>query len=130
MLLRDCNVKMDGQDVDPKVLNNWLKTNDGFGETNEIDFEAFTSLGFTHEATTSDLNLIKKYFKKGARAVLEVSDGPHWVVITAYSLNYFLVNDPLVNANSYPQSATKNAEIIYNPRCKSYAEEVVDPTIE
>lgn len=41
MFLSDCNVKIDGQNANPKSLNNWLKSNDGFSEDNDIDMNAF-----------------------------------------------------------------------------------------
>lgn len=96
----------------PSDMNNWLKRNDGFqdgwegntylGEVN-LNWPAMTSFEegyvytrFDWKVQPADLVLIRYYLEKRIPVITEVlyRGAPHYVVLTGYDKDGFLMNDP------------------------------------
>ena len=96
----------------PSDMNKWLKRNNGFtdgwsGDTylGEVNLNWPALAGFTEgwvytrfdwKVQPADLTLIRYYLDNSIPVIAEVlyKDAPHWVVLTGYNENDFLMNDP------------------------------------
>jgi len=96
----------------PKVLNEWLKNNEGYDGNNLIETQvplinpdriAWPDDGF-HK--TKDLSFVEvtEYINKGRIVIGNVNNGGHFVLLTGYSTedgDSFAVNDPGYSRDTY-----------------------------
>ena len=100
------------KDITPSDMNRWLKRNSGFedgwegsrylGEVN-LNWPSLTGFEegmvytrFDWKVQPADLKLLKYYLDEGIPVITEVSykNAPHYVVVTGYDQEGFLMNDP------------------------------------
>jgi hypothetical protein len=101
-----------GEDINPSVMNNWLKNNKGFGDDPDksdysgqvvLNWPALARYGdgwvytrFNWRALPADLLLVKYYLGRGIPVIAEViyNGAPHYVVLTGYGEQGFTMHDP------------------------------------
>jgi len=101
-----------GDEINPSVMNHWLKRNNGFRDDNDrtnysgqvvLNWPALTHYGdgwvytrFNWRALPADLLLIKYYLERGIPVIAEVlyNGAPHYVVLTGYGEKGFTMHDP------------------------------------
>lgn len=99
-------------DINPSVMNRWLKGNNGFRDDKDIsdysgqvvlNWPALTHYGdgwvytrFDWRALPADLLLVKYYLGRGIPVIAEVlyNGAPHYVVLTGYGEEGFTMLDP------------------------------------
>jgi len=96
----------------PKSLNEWLKTNDGYDDSNDM-YETQIPLIDPSRITwpedgmhkTNDLSyeVVSSYLDKGRIVIANVDNGGHFVLLTGYStdLDTFAINDPGHDITTY-----------------------------
>lgn len=92
-------LKGNGYDYNPRMLNNWLRANDGYSG-NDIVWGAVNSIGLKYEGKIG-AGLVKNRLDQNKIVIINVNGRGHWVLAYGYSRNSIKVNDPLFARASY-----------------------------
>lgn len=100
-------------DSTPKTLNEWLKLNDGYDDSNDL-IETQVPLidpsriawpeDAMHKTNDLSFDTVRSYLDKGRIVIANVNNGGHFVLLTGYSEvdgDTFAVNDPGYDRATY-----------------------------
>lgn len=93
MALYGCGIRLNGRDVNPQNLNNYLTQNNGFDERNRIMWDAINKLGLIREKFEKDSDAIKKAYNEGKIVILQHKTG-HWVLMVGSTPDFYKINNP------------------------------------
>ena len=130
MIMNGCNKRINNLVVDPRVMNNWLITNGGYVSDDHFVWGSIVKLGFGHLGLIVDKDAIVSYFNSGKAVILNVNHGGHWVLMTGFSGDNFLVNDPSLAKKYYTSNEVVQASIYTrNTGCYALAQAPSDEVI-
>lgn len=96
--------------ANPGTLNTWLKLNNGYESGYGFKWNATAPLGLIFEGFSQDAKLLKADFDLGKIIFLHVRNNNHYVLMSGYTSDAFLVNDPGYDTLSYPDSEVVKGE--------------------
>lgn len=115
-MLKHYGVKVDGQDADPKALNEWLKKNKGYKNENEFVPDSIDKLkGVTYIYQLSEPLLMYAAYMLKQTCVINVNKKSTWAVVTKATKDSrgnisFSVMDPALAKTSYAANEVSLAE--------------------
>lgn len=101
--LNDHGKRLNGGQINPGTLNDWLRRNRGFQGDLFVWGTVSRKWGWTYKHQPTNINTIKKWAQNPrAVVILNVRRGRHWVYVTGIHGQSFDVADAGFNKESYP----------------------------
>ncbi len=116
MALLGNGILVGGQQSNPGVLNQWLRTNGGYDGGNDLEEDVLPNINRTavfwpadgmHKANDLAYVEIESYLVRGRVVVANVMQGHHFVLVTGWNYkdgDSILVNDPGFDNTTYSYS--------------------------
>jgi hypothetical protein len=89
-----------GHNLNPKLLNEWLRNNAGYTSQDLFVWTSINKLGLTFKGFITN-DKIKMSLDAGNAIIVNVHNGGHWVLATGYSGDFIKVHDPVYQITSY-----------------------------
>ena len=94
MMMAGQGVKINGQECNPKTLNQWLTKNGGYASGDLFVWGSVAKFGYHYTGRFNKAADIKAKMNAGQICILNVNHGGHWVLATGHDASGFNVNDP------------------------------------
>ena len=116
MAASGCELKINGDAVNPSNLNRWLSEERGFNPDGSVSLKSLERLGGLTQSGETDVNKSKQKLKSTVEIAIQDKSGA-WYAVKGFSSSNFNVFDPQNVKTTVSNDEFKEASIYFGRKC-------------